>query len=377
MFACYGFITYLFKLLIPHHLSAFYPYPVQGGAGLPGWYYIYPVILAGLVALVFYSFRYTRKIFFALSFFAITVFLVLQLLPVGGAIMADRYTYIPSIGFFYLAGEGFYWLWQKKSSTINLKYFSLFMLSIVAILISVITYQRCKVWESSMTLWNDVISKEKKVALAYNNRGAIWQEQKKYPEALEDYNKAVGLRPKWAEPFQNRGVLFAIQGRYPEAISDYNKAIELKPEFTEAYNNRGMLLMNTQKYAEAKADFDKAIALQPGFATGYNNRGNLFLNMEKYDEAMADYTKAVALEPGYFKAYNGMGVLLMRQKKYDEAITKFNKAIETQPGYGEAFSNRAISEYYSGKKDIACKDLQEAIRLGFQNANDLYSQWCR
>ncbi len=107
LFACFGFISYLFKLLFPLHLSAYYPYPIKGGENIPVQYYTYLILLTALVAFVCYSLRFTKKILFGAGFFALTIFLVLQLFPIGGAVMADRYSYVPSIGIFYLAGEGF------------------------------------------------------------------------------------------------------------------------------------------------------------------------------------------------------------------------------------------------------------------------------
>ena len=102
IFACYGFITYLIKLILPLHLSAFYAYPIKSGEDIPFLYYVYPILFISLIAFVFYSLRFSKKIFFGIGFFLITVFLVLQLLPVGGTIMSDRYSYISSLGIFYL-----------------------------------------------------------------------------------------------------------------------------------------------------------------------------------------------------------------------------------------------------------------------------------
>jgi hypothetical protein len=115
VFAGYGFITYLWKFFLPVYQSAFYPYPVKNGESISLQFYIYPLLALGILAFAIYSLRFTKRIFFGLIFFVITIGLVLQLLPVGEAIMADRYSYIPSIGIFYLAGAGFYWLWNKRS----------------------------------------------------------------------------------------------------------------------------------------------------------------------------------------------------------------------------------------------------------------------
>src|SRR5207247_610413 len=111
---CYSFITYLTKIILPLHLCSYYPYPINVGDAVTAQYYLYLILFLGLASYIIYSVRFSKKIFFGIAFFAVTVFLVLQLLPVGNAIMADRYGYIPSIGIFYLAGELFFWLKNKK-----------------------------------------------------------------------------------------------------------------------------------------------------------------------------------------------------------------------------------------------------------------------
>lgn len=108
IFACYGFVSYLIHLIMPVNLNAVYPYPMKVGENIPFLYYFYVILFFGIVATVIYSLRFSRKIFFGIGFFTATVFLVLQLLPIGDAIMANRYGYIPSVGIFYLAGEAFY-----------------------------------------------------------------------------------------------------------------------------------------------------------------------------------------------------------------------------------------------------------------------------
>jgi protein O-mannosyl-transferase len=358
IFACYGFITYLWKLIIPFHLSAFYPYPVKSGASLPALYYVYPLLLVGLAACIIYSRRFTRNIIFGAGFFAITVFLVLQLLPVGDAVMADRYSYIPSIGIFYLAGEGFYWLWSK-----NRRAPALAILSVFTIFFAITTLSRTGVWKNGITLWNDVIRKYPGVATAYNNRGGTYLNEKKYEEALTDFNKAIELRPGYAEALNNRGNVLSGKKRYEEALKDYNKAIELQNDYAGAYNNRGLIFMQLNRYPEAVKDFNKAIELQPGFAEAYYNRGLLYMNEKKSDLALIDYNKALELNPGYTEAFINRRSLLGGGAKPEEALADYNKAIESKQDDPQLYYSRGSLLISLNRNAEALKDINKALEL--------------
>lgn len=439
VFACYGFIMYIFQLFFPLHLSAYYPYPIKNTESIPAQYYLYPILFAGMIIAVFYSLRFTKKFFFGLGFFAVTIFLVLQLLPVGGAIIADRYSYIPSIGIFYLAGEGFNLLLNKK-----LKVPAFGLLALFAVFFSVKTYTRCNIWNNDLTLWDDVISKYQTVpiaynnrgfiylhegkndlalkdfnkaielkpdnAKAYNNRGTLYMNENKNDEALKDfdkaiefmpahegfhisrgnalknknrideafmeYNKALSLRPGFAEAFYSRGILFMNQGKNSQAIEEYSKAIGSNPNYIEAYLNRGNSFRDNKQFDDALKDYEKAIRLNPNFALAYFNRGTLFMNRTMNELAQKDFDKAIELNPGYVQAYHNKGNIFYSEKKHEEAIVNYSKAIKIKPDYAVSYYSRALAEYYSGKKDAACLDFKSALNLGYQSATAAILQLC-
>jgi tetratricopeptide (TPR) repeat protein len=295
LFACYGFITYLVKLIIPYSLCAYYPYPVKSGAGIPAIYYLYPFIVLALISFVIYSLRRSKKIFFATGFFSITVFIVLQLLPVGNTIMADRYSYIPSIGIFYLAGELFYSIWSKKKSAGSLKIAAPIVLSVIGLFYMIAANNRCHVWENSLVFWNDVIEKYKTVPVAYNNRGMALEAVNKTEEALPDYSSAIELQPDFAMPYNNRGNLLMNRQQNDLALIDYTKAIELDPHLAEPRNGKGVLLLREKKFEEAIELFRKAIELRPNYPEVYYNLAICEFNVQKKDDACRDLQKAINL----------------------------------------------------------------------------------
>ncbi|HEX6846947.1 MAG TPA: tetratricopeptide repeat protein [Chitinophagaceae bacterium] len=358
VFASYGFITYLLKLVVPFNQSAFYPYPIKGGEVLPVHFYLYPILVVALAGLIIYFRRSYNKIFFGMAFFSVTIFLVLQLLPVGDAVMADRYSYIPSIGFFYLAGEAFNYLRNRQLTAAAITVLSLFVF-----FFCIKTFQRNVIWKNDLTLFTDVIEKYPTVAIAYNNRGSFFWEEKKYDEALLDYNKAIEYRPNYGEAYNNRGAVYLDQKKYKEAISDFNRVIELQNNYAGAYSNRGIAMLETGKNAESRADFDKAIELKPDYAEAYYNRGLLSMIEKRNEEALRDYNKALELNPNYQEAILNRDILLGVNRSPEEALADYDKAIEAKPNDPELYYTRGSFLLRQKKYSEAKRDLAIAIKL--------------
>ena len=300
VFACYGFITYIFKIIIPINLSAYYPYPAKTGESIPGIYYAYPLIFIGLIAGVFYSLKKTNKILFSIGFYAVTVALVLQLLPVGGAVIADRYSYIPSIGIFLLFAYGLYYLYRSSSY----KTISTALVVVMTIGYSFITYQRTQVWKDGMTLWSDVIEKGNEVALAYNNRGVLHKQNGDLERAMKDYKHSLSLNPVNTDTWSNIGLIFWQQGLQNKnqqqifndtAMKYLNKAIQLDTKFATAYSNRGSVRSTMGDNIGALEDYSKSIELDPNFTDPYYNRGIVYYNLGRKGEACNDLRKAALM----------------------------------------------------------------------------------
>lgn len=324
IFASYGYITYLWKMILPLNLSAYYSYPTKPvGGSLPAYLYVYPLLVIALVALTIYSLRFSRKIFFGIAFFSVTVFLVLQLLPVGGAVMADRYTYIPSLGILYLFAEGLFYLHQRYGKTSALA-----LLAVATITYSVLTWQRCEVWKDGMTLWSDVISKTQTVALAYNNRGVLFNELGQ--EKLD----SVKINPAYKQQANTY---------FDNAISDFNNAIRLNAKDKQAWSNRGL---------------------------AYWRKGSL-------DSAVTNLTRATELDPGYAVAWSNLGSVYYSMQRGQEALNAYERAVEANPSFADGWYNIGILRYNNNQKQEACEALRTAASLGMQHASNAFRDLCK
>ena len=168
VYASYGFVQYIILLFVPYKLSLVHPYPeIAGKCFIPVIYYVYVIILAGLI---YFFFRYALKkkyLWFGLAFFAVNIFMLLQLTPNSYGIMNDHYVYFAGIGIFLLIGK------EAADKFLNKKYFTtlIFVLTVYFIVLGFISFQRINVFKNSVTVWSDVIEKYPDCYMALNNRG--------------------------------------------------------------------------------------------------------------------------------------------------------------------------------------------------------------
>ena len=93
---------------------------------------------------------------------------------------------------------------------------------------------------------------------AFNNRGSVLMELRRFADALSCFDRALALRPGDAEMINNRGNALQGLARYDEALAAYDQALALEPDYVQALNNRGSALQQLKRYEEALAAFEKA-----------------------------------------------------------------------------------------------------------------------
>jgi protein O-mannosyl-transferase len=290
----YAFLRYIWMSVVPAGMSAYHPYPVMAGGKFSILVYLSAFINLLLTGAVIYSLRTSRRYFFGFAFFVVTIFLVLQILPFGGAILSERYTYLPYIGLFFIAGHFMVSAWNNPKLSTGIRYLVPVAFILFSLLFTIISYNRIRIWKDSDSLFSDVIRKYPDNYLAYSLRGTA--KMKDDPEgALEDFDASIaryGVNPL---SYNNRGNIYLQQKKFREALQDYNSAISSDPKMDEAYNNRGAIKGMMGDLDGALADFNRALELKPDYADAYRNRGFVEWQKNEKDAARADWQKAVEL----------------------------------------------------------------------------------
>ena len=229
----YSSIYYLVKVFLPFNLSVLHYYPVKSGGMFPIEYYLALPAIILIIFGVVKARQFKRELVFGLLFYFITIALVLQLIPVGQSIVSERYSYIPTIGIFFIFGQFFSFVKDNKFSFSNkIKAFLPVLLVALTIVYSFQTYERIKYWKNGIVLFTDVIKKYPEEGFGWWGRGNSEIEKKDFKPALDDYNKSILLGSRDATLFTNRGIAKENLGDNDGAFLDFNAAIKIDSNYS-------------------------------------------------------------------------------------------------------------------------------------------------
>jgi len=375
LFAFYGIVTYLYKVLVPLNLSCFYPYPTLHDGLLPSIYYVAPVITLLLVYIVVKSAKATTTLVFGSLFFFFTIALVLQFFPVGPNIVTDRYTYVPYIGIFFVVGQSYAWLGERKEKRYTLyKMLSTMVLTCFIIWCIFLSYERCDVWENSETLWSDVISKYPNTSEGYLNRGQYYTDNDEFDKALVDYDVTLQLNPKSTLAYINRGNVYGRRGVYDQALANYSKAIELSPKASKTYLNRGNVYGLQGDIPASIVDFTKAISLERNYLDAYINRAISYSKLRDFENAFKDFNMALKIDPSSLKTRSMRAYAFLDYGKYDESIGDYNYLIQLLPNDPNNYFYRALAKQRKGNFNGAVLDYTNTLKRSPSNGAALLNR---
>ncbi|MDD5570664.1 MAG: tetratricopeptide repeat protein [Bacteroidales bacterium] len=409
----YSTMYYIVMLVFPVNLSAVHYYPINPGEALPVYCYLSLLAIVLIVLGVYMANKLKKEMIFGFLFFIITISLVIQLVPIGRAIVSERYSYVTYLGLFFIIGMFYNGVAEKYFSTgINkLKPFLQFAFVIYVLIFSYSSYSRNRVWKDGVTLFTDVIEKNPNIshpylaragarmnindsegaladyasaiklnpgnAEAYNNRAVIENTRRQYDAAIADCKEAIRVKPDYPDAYNNYGVALANKRRYKEAIELYNKALKLNPTFFIAFDNRGFAKNLLKDFKGALTDCNIAISINPYYPEAYNDRGFAKQNLGDLKGALEDYTKTISLNPSHAKAYQNRAMIKYNSKDYQGAVNDFEKSLQLDSSNIENYYNIGVSKYYLNDMQGACENWRKAAQRGYAQAVAIAGSYCK
>lgn len=286
-----AYVEYLGKTFWPSKLAVFYPLPEKIA--------IYQVILSvtvlALITLTAVLLRRSRPYWLTgWLWFAGMLVPVIGLVQVGSAQIADRYSYLPSVGIFIMVT--FTVLELAGCGRISAKVLSA---SAVVVLLACAGLMEKQLWhwQNSEILFRHALAVTTDNDIARNNLGVALEQQGRLIEAAEQYRAAMRLAPDIYQGPHNFANVLERLGRRDEVLPLRRAAVRIAPRVPFLQFALGQSLKVAGRTNEALQAFAEAVKLDAHYLPPHVEMANIFLEQGRDAEAVAELRAAVSIAP--------------------------------------------------------------------------------
>jgi tetratricopeptide (TPR) repeat protein len=371
---------YLIKLVWPSHLAPYYPSP--DNISLLNLDFIVSFILVATVSIFsLYLLVRGKKIWFIVwAYFVITLLPVLGIIKFSAYFVADRYTYMPSIGPFLLIGVGISLLWEKTYSKdrtffLNKKFFILILACIFSLL-SMLAIKQIKVWDNSITLWSQEVERYPRHPYGYLALGNSYFEVSGFQNAEHYYQTALDVAKEGKRSHFTIETLYRLGFMYL-SLEQGDKARKIIDEFEKASSGSHYKIKILKGYySYLNEDFNTAIMTYTDIlkggqdlrstdeATVYTLLGDAYRDAGLIDKAFNSYEKALDLHLSFPAAYHGIAKVQMMKGNLVSASDYLSKILSIDPYNIGALSDMANLLLITGEPvDKALPFAKRAVSL--------------
>ncbi|MBK5273631.1 MAG: tetratricopeptide repeat protein [Desulfuromonadales bacterium] len=355
--AMIAYVKYIGKTVWPHDLAVLYPLPSE----FQFWQIICSLSFLLLVSIAVIATRLRFPYLLVGWFwFIVTLLPVIGLIQVGSQSMADRYSYIPSIGLFIIAAWGVPDLirgMQHRDGILALVGSAVIFASVV------LTWQQLRYWRDSISLYQHSLQVAPGSYSVHYNLGLALAEKGNLNAAIHQYHEAIRIRPNHPDSHGSLGLALAEKGDLDAAIRECQVALQLSPNDAKAHYNLGFTLDMNGNLEAAIREYQEAIRISPNNLKAHNNLGVALVRKGDLDSAIREYKVALQINPDDTKTHYNLGRVYAKKGYLDAAIHEFQVTLRISPNFKDAYINMADALLSKGDLDSAIREYQNALRL--------------
>lgn len=282
---------YVGKLLWPTDLVFYYP---MADGGTPLWSAVAATLGLVAVTLAVLLGPGRRRPYLALGWLWFLGMLVpvLGLVQVGSQAMADRYTYLPTIGLTIALVFGSAELLRRLSLP---RWLGPVLATVLIVATAQAGREQAKVWRSSFRLYTHAVAIDGGSALAHLSLAQVLAKRGDNEAAEEHCRAAIQRAPGYGRAYSIYAEMLADLGRLEDAGEQYLRALDLSPDDFVAVFGLAGLRVRLEQWETAVPLAQRACTLRPRSIEALHLLGSACFGGADFAGAIAAYKQLLEI----------------------------------------------------------------------------------
>ncbi len=390
---------YLILLLVPYQQVCDYSFSQLPIILFSDWKAILSLVVhIGLLVYAIIGLKKKKPAAFGIFFYFSTISIFSNIIFRMGSSFADRFLFLPSLGYcIAIVSFILILIFDKELTHFSLKETKSKLIvlaaSIIILLFSVQTVSRAADWVDQFTLFGKDVEKSDRSAhmrlywgLALRDTGLTYKDandgekdwykvqenNQKFIDwtwkAIEQFKEGIRIYPGTADCNEQLGIAydnlypFYPNERYRDTAEKYYlRALEIVPTKAATNSNVAKIYFDRGEIQKAKKFYLNAIKYDPLFADAYFNLGSCYGMLGLYDSSFYNYKKCLTFTPDRAECYTFMGLNYANIEKIDSAIKMYDRAIAINKYSHNTYILKAKTYIGINKLNEAEKTISEAL----------------
>lgn len=294
------YVGYLIQTFWPVNLAPLYPHPnLPGGTPWPIWQIVLSALALGAISAGVYFGRRHRYLVAGWLWYLGTLVPVIGMVQAGLQSGADRYTYVPLVGFFIMVVFGVAELASRRR---NLEWIAHSAGGAALIVCAALAFFQVQHWRDGKTLYEHGLAIEPGAWLLHVNLGILLEQDGDRAAAIKEFDKALIIHPRSFLANVHLGTALRAQGQALDSLTHYRRALEVRPDVLEARFFVGRAYAEVGSFDQAAIAFESILAEAPDDASVNFALGNAFADQKQYRKAEHYYKRTLELAPNFAPA---------------------------------------------------------------------------
>lgn len=243
--------------------------------------------------------RIAQAISLVLLFFLLSLAPVSGLVPIGEHAFADRYSYVPMVGFYGMAG----YLWACWQQGVPRNPLPVLALLVCCTLLAVQSAYYMQVWRNDLDFWSTIVEEfPTQTAMPIDNLANAHAVAGDYERAISSSRRSIAVEPSQALPYINLAGIYDFTDESEHALAVLDEVLAINPDNTASLSRTGRALVERGELNSAQVLLERALSLDPDLPDTLLSAGMLHQRAGRQEAALQVLARVPPSMPQHYQA---------------------------------------------------------------------------